>query len=69
LDGTAWQKTFDTRDTMDEFWDWCGEAPMDHDAAYKKFELRFKPKKTNTEGMDAEHRSQAPAGLGWEAFL
>jgi len=54
---------------MDEFWDWCGEAPMDHDAAYKKFELRFKPKKTNTEGMDAEHRSQAPAGLGWEAFL
>jgi len=42
---------------------------MDHDAAYKKFELRFKPKKTNTEGMDAEHRSQAPAGLGWQAFV
>jgi len=74
LDGTAWQKTFDTRDSMDEFWDWCGEAPLDHDAAYKKFELRFKPKPTNTEGMDSQHRSQAhgaalQGGEGWMAFV
>jgi len=64
LEGTAWQKTFDTREGMDSFWDWCAEAPLDHDNAYKKFELKFKPKpagvtQPNTQGMDGSMRSQA----------
>jgi len=64
LEGTAWQKTFDTREGMDSFWDWCAEAPLDHDTAYKKFDLKFKPKpagptQPNTQGMDDAMRSQA----------
>jgi len=64
LEGTAWQKTFDTREGMDSFWDWCAEAPLDHDNAYKKFELKFKPRPVGvtqpcTQGMDGSMRSQA----------
>jgi len=62
--GTAWQKTFANEEQMDIFWEFCESAPLDSDAAYKKFEIKFKPKPAGTvepctQGMDASMRSQA----------